>query len=59
MSLGSTEPAPKPPIGTVQTEPKQDAAERRQLTAYVAAAVEFTAIGVNERTVTAPPLRRG
>src|SRR3984885_4203715 len=31
-SLGSTEPAPKPPIATVLTEPKQDAAERRPIT---------------------------
>ena len=28
-SLGSTETAPKPPIATVLTEPKQDAAEHR------------------------------
>ena len=31
-SLGSTEPAPKPPIATVLTEPKQEAAERRPIT---------------------------
>src|SRR5580704_10708320 len=31
-SLGSTEAAPKPPIATVLTEPKQDAAERRPIT---------------------------
>src|SRR5271170_5019591 len=31
-SLRSTEPAPKPPIATVLTEPKQDAAEHRPIT---------------------------
>ena len=31
-NLGSTEPAPKPPIATVLTEPKQDAAEHRPIT---------------------------
>src|SRR5277367_2974921 len=43
-SLGSTEPAPKPPIATVLTEPKQDAAERRQLTVMFCDLVGSTAL---------------
>ena len=43
-SLGLTEPAPKPPIATVLTEPKQDAAERRQLTVMFCDLVGSTAL---------------
>src|SRR5277367_3935001 len=43
-SLGSTEAAPKPPIAIVPTEPKPDAAERRQLTVMFCDLVGSTAI---------------
>jgi len=43
-SLGSTEPAPKPPIATVLTEPRQDATERRPITVMFCDLVASTSL---------------
>ena len=46
-SLRSTEPAPKPPIATVLSEPKQDAAEHRPITVMFCDLVGSTSLAAN------------
>jgi hypothetical protein len=60
-SLRSTEPAPKPPIATVLTEPKQDAAEHRPITVMFCSIQRTGEIwwGVTVRAQSAPRSRSG